>query len=113
VRVGFGERVSTDGLADALRSLVGDIAQRTPRRVAHRRADLIRTRRLHVATGEMCGPSEAELNFVTDGGLYIKELVSGDGGRTQPNLAARLGVSAVVRELDVLDIASDAFPDAA
>jgi tRNA pseudouridine synthase 10 len=41
-----------------------------------------------------------------DGGLYIKELVSGDGGRTKPNLSELLGteVEAEVKELDVMDV---------
>jgi tRNA pseudouridine synthase 10 len=39
-----------------------------------------------------------------DAGLYIKELISGDGGRTKPSLSALLGVEAEVTELDVLDV---------
>jgi len=109
-RVEFDDAVSPSALAEALASLVGTIEQRTPRRVVHRRADLIRTRRLHAATGGLHGAREAEIEVVTDGGLYVKELVSGDEGRTQPSLAGRLGMAAVVRELDVLDVASAAFP---
>jgi tRNA pseudouridine synthase 10 len=41
----------------------------------------------------------------------VKELVSGDEGRTEPSLAGRLGMGAHVRELDVLDVASSEFPD--
>jgi len=39
-----------------------------------------------------------------DSGLYIKELISGDGGRTKPSLAGSLGVDAVVAELDVINV---------
>jgi tRNA pseudouridine synthase 10 len=109
--VEFADDVSAQTLEAALRSLVGDIAQRTPRRVAHRRADLIRTRRLHAASGAVRGAREAEIEFRTDGGLYVKELVSGDEGRTEPSLSGRLGMAAHVRELDVLDVASNDFPD--
>jgi tRNA pseudouridine synthase 10 len=108
--VDFEAAVSPAELAAALRSLVGEIAQRTPRRVAHRRADLVRTRRLHSASGAMLGEREAEIEFRTDGGLYVKELVSGDEGRTEPSLAGRLGRAARVRELDVLDVVSGEFP---
>lgn len=111
-RVEFEKDVSPDALVAALDSLVGDIAQRTPRRVAHRRADLVRTRRLRAARVTRSELREAEIEMVTDGGLYVKELVSGDEGRTEPSLAGRLGTAAVVRELDVLDISSDGFPDA-
>jgi tRNA pseudouridine synthase 10 len=109
--VEFADDVSAESLEAALRSLLGDIAQRTPRRVAHRRADLVRTRRLHAACGTVRGAREAEIEFRTDGGLYVKELVSGDEGRTEPSLAGRLGTVARVRELDVLDVVSSEFPD--
>jgi tRNA pseudouridine synthase 10 len=109
--VEFADDVSAETLERALRSLVGDIAQRTPRRVAHRRADLVRTRRVHAASGAARGVREAEIEFRTDGGLYVKELVSGDEGRTEPSLAGRLGMVAQVRELDVLDVSSNEFPD--
>jgi tRNA pseudouridine synthase 10 len=44
------------------------------------------------------------------GGLYVKELVSGDEGRTEPSLAGLLGVDAHVTALDVLDVAGEAEP---
>ena len=44
-------------------------------------------------------------------GLYIKELVSGDDGRTVPSLASVLGVPARVLELDVIEVSSESFPD--
>jgi len=110
-RVAFGGAIEESVLEKALESLVGTIRQRTPRRVAHRRADLVRERRLHEIRGRMTGPSEAEIDLVTDGGLYVKELVSGDEGRTHPSLAEILGVSAVVAALDVMRITSSEFPD--
>jgi len=39
-----------------------------------------------------------------EGGLYIKELIGGDEGRTEPSLAGVLGVGATVTALDVLDV---------
>lgn len=41
----------------------------------------------------------------------MKELISGDGGATQPNLAALLGVPAKVAELDVLDVLDGSSED--
>lgn len=111
VRVDFAEEVSPDVFCEALRTLVGEIAQRTPQRVAHRRADLIRRRRVLAASGRLCDPTHAEIEFQTEGGLYVKELVSADDGRTVPSLAERIGVAASVTELDVIDVASAAFPD--
>ena len=40
----------------------------------------------------------------TEAGLYVKELVNGDGGRTQPSVAGVLGVPAECVELDVTAI---------
>ena len=63
------------------------IDQRTPERVSHRRADLVRKRQVIDigVLGEENGLYRLEV--VGEGGLYIKELVSGDGGRTTPSLA--------------------------
>ncbi|MEE8592930.1 MAG: tRNA pseudouridine(54/55) synthase Pus10, partial [Candidatus Bipolaricaulota bacterium] len=43
--------------------------------------------------------------------LYIKELVSGDGDRTNPSLSGRLGVAALVTDLDVLEVCSGDVPE--
>jgi len=109
--VEFEEAVSPKRLNEALSSLLGEIAQRTPRRVAHRRADRVRLRRLLSASGKVESPRRAVLDLEGEGGLYIKELVSGDEGRTSPNLSDRLGVGAAVTELDVLEVRSCAFPE--
>lgn len=103
-RVAFARPVSEEELSGALPGLVGEIAQRTPARVAHRRADLVRKRRVYEITGRLLPPGEAELEILCDGGLYVKELISGDEGRTQPSLAGLLGVPARVTELDVLEV---------
>ncbi|HNR57741.1 MAG TPA: hypothetical protein PKJ51_04720 [Methanothrix sp.] len=41
-------------------------------------------------------------------GLYVKELVSGDGGRTKPSLSELIGVEARVTELDVINVGGEA-----
>ncbi len=96
----------------AVGALVGEIAQRTPQRVAHRRADLVRRRTLYSASGTLQRPTEAGIDFDGDGGLYIKELVSGDEGRTVPSLTERLGVDARVVALDVLGVDAPDLPPA-
>ncbi len=109
--VSFESEVTRADLARALASLVGTINQRTPMRVAHRRADLVRERRLLDADGTLLSPHKADLILCGEGGLYIKELVSGDDGRTVPSLSERLGIASRVAELDVIDVTSDSFPD--
>jgi hypothetical protein len=44
------------------------------------------------------------LEVVGEAGLYIKELISGDGGRTDPSLAGILGRPVRVRSLDVMQV---------
>jgi tRNA pseudouridine synthase 10 len=94
---------SADAFAKAVKSLSGaKISQRTPERVAHRRADKIRERRvLDIAcTGEEAGRFIVEVTG--ESGLYIKELISGDNGRTSPSLSGALGMPARVTSLDVV-----------
>ena len=110
-RVSLACPVEEEGLLAAVSSLIGQIDQRTPRRVAHRRADLVRIRRLIDAEATIISPQEVELVLRGGGGLYIKELISGDEGRTIPSLSGVLGVDALVTELDVIDVAAPAFPD--
>jgi len=86
-----------------LASLVGvEVRQRTPERVGRRRADLVRGRRILEATVESARADEITAEIRTEAGAYVKEIVSGDGGRTDPSFASALGVSCVCAELDVV-----------
>jgi len=82
----------------------GPIAQRTPSRVVHRRADTTRHRRIEEAELVRLDGDLAEIRVRVEAGTYVKELVHGDDGRTRPSLAERLGVACEVLELDVLDV---------
>jgi len=105
-RVSFDRNVSQDELDAALETLVGRVEQRTPERVERRRADKLREREVYDATGDT-EEDGAVVELHTEGGTYVKELVSGDGGRTQPSLADELGTSATVEELDVLGVEAE------
>jgi tRNA pseudouridine synthase 10 len=80
------------------------IKQRTPIRVSHRRADKIRTREVKEIQVKMLDSSHLELVVNCEGGLYIKELISGDEDRTQPSVTSLLGINAKCVELDVLEV---------
>lgn len=80
------------------------IKQKTPTRVLHRRADLERTRKVHRAELESFDTDTAVLVIRCEGGLYVKELVSGDGGRTVPSIASLTGSEAKVIELEVTKV---------
>jgi len=106
-RVSFSEPVAQDALEDALETLVGVVEQRTPSRVDRRRADKVREREVYEATGDAEEGRGATVELHTQGGLYVKELVSGDEGRTETSLASLLGVEATVEELDVLAVEAE------
>lgn len=97
--------ISADEFANATKTLKGVIIQqRTPIRVAHRRADKVRERK--VLDIECVGQQDGKfiVEVLGEAGLYIKELVSGDEGRTIPSLAEILKKSAHVTSLDVTQV---------
>ena len=102
--VDLGSEITEEKLKSVLKELVGSIDQQTPTRVSHRRADKIRVRKVYSADLVEVSGRLARITIRGDSGLYIKELISGDGGRTKPSLAGALGVDAVVVELDVIDV---------
>jgi tRNA pseudouridine synthase 10 len=65
---------------------------------------LVRVRRVHDAKVVLHRGRIALITIEADSGLYIKELVSGDEGRTNPSLSGLLGVKAFVEKLDVIDV---------
>ncbi len=89
-----------------LKILIGMISQRTPVRVAHRRADLVRKRIVKELKYRQISRKKIELTVKTNAGLYIKELVTGDDGRTIPSVSDVLNVKAKPKELDVIEIES-------
>ncbi|WP_123538085.1 tRNA pseudouridine(54/55) synthase Pus10 [Halosimplex salinum] len=109
--VEFAEAVEEDAFADALDELQGTtVEQRTPQRVDHRRADIERTRDVYDIEGDLEDERHATVELHGEGGLYVKELVSSDEGRTEPSLAGLLGVGAEVTALDVLDVQGEDEP---
>ncbi len=84
-----------------------EIEQRTPTRVAHRRSDLIRKKRIHEVKLKKQDEILLEGFFKVQGGTYIKELISGDDGRTVPSIAQLLETPCVCKELNVMAIYSE------
>ena len=104
--VEFGRELSED---DAVKILVLEgktVLQQTPKRVAHRRANLVRPRKVkHIGMKRDAGNSKlATLIVKAEAGTYIKELISGDDGRTKPSVAELLGTGAVCKKLAVIEI---------
>ena len=80
------------------------IEQRTPMRVKHRRADLIREKMVYSIRCIIKKEDEMEAVISCDGGCYVKELISGDDGRTLPNISSIAENVGFCKELDVLEI---------
>ncbi|HII53834.1 hypothetical protein COT30_02495 [Candidatus Micrarchaeota archaeon CG08_land_8_20_14_0_20_49_17] len=81
-----------------------EIAQQTPERVLHRRADLVRRRVLRELKCTQLKPNLLKLHLVCEAGFYVKEFVYSDNGRTNPSLASLLEMKCTPRDLDVVKI---------
>ncbi len=106
--VEFTEPVDEKTVERALAELDGEtIEQQTPTRVSHRRADRVRTRTVYEINGELASETTAKIRVVGEGGLYIKELMTGNDGRTVPSLAGELDVDCEVIALDVIAVTAE------
>jgi len=97
--------ISQKRLTALKKALTGvNVKQQTPKRVARSRADLMREKYIYKANVKRLTPKRFELEIRCQGGLYIKELITGDDGRTVPSVTQILGVKTVPIELDVLGV---------
>ena len=83
------------------------VKQQTPLRVVHRRADLTREKYIYEVNVKKMSPQKAEMKIRCQGGLYVKELVTGDDGRTVPSVSEVLNNKAKPLKLDVLNVIMD------
>ena len=103
--VEFDKRVSEEKIALLEKTLTNAlIRQQTPQRVMHRRADIIREKYIYEAKVKRLTPNRLEMRIRCQGGLYIKELITGDDGRTVPNVSKIVYAEAKPLELDVLGV---------
>jgi tRNA pseudouridine synthase 10 len=108
IQIKFNTQVNEEKINEVVGSFGGTrVAQRTPQRVLHRRADRERVREIKEIEMKILSPTEALLNITAEAGTYIKELVHGDEGRTVPSISGELGVGCEVKTLDVLEILDD------
>ncbi len=105
VLVEFGRDILEEELRILEQALTGtSIKQRTPLRVVHRRAELVREKYIYKVKVKKVAPKQAEMIVRCQGGLYVKELVSGDEGRTVPSVSQLLNTSATTLKLDVMKV---------
>lgn len=110
--------VEMEGEPDPARvaDLVGrriEVVQRTPERVAHRRADKDRVRWIELTALERdpeasaaaeAGRTVWRVRLRTQHGTYVKEVLSGEEGKTEPSLASLLDLPCRCLQLDVVSI---------
>ncbi len=102
----YRAQVECDGNPDwkKIKSLEGrTITQKTPSRILHRKGEKVRKRRVLKIWWEKKG-SKMYIYVEAEAGLYIKELITGDGGRTTPSVSEVLGVPCRVVHLDVIEV---------
>lgn len=88
----------------ALKEKCIDVKQRTPHRVSKRRSDLVRERNAKIVSINPLSKKRFLIEIDAEAGLYIKEFISGDAGRSVPSVSSLLGVECSCIELDVLEI---------
>jgi tRNA pseudouridine synthase 10 len=88
-----------------------EVVQRTPERVAHRRANKDRERWIELLSAEPAADADHpadgtrwRIRLRTQHGTYVKEVLSGEDGATEPSLSGLLGVACECVELDVTAI---------
>ncbi|MEM2004496.1 MAG: tRNA pseudouridine(54/55) synthase Pus10 [Zestosphaera sp.] len=96
--------VTEDELRNVEAALSGvEVRQRTPKRILKRKKDVLRRRKVLQTSGKLLSEHLIELVVVCESGLYVKELVSGDDGRTHPSVSSTLLKEATTLFLDVLE----------
>ncbi|KXN68065.1 hypothetical protein CONCODRAFT_60509 [Conidiobolus coronatus NRRL 28638] len=85
-------------------SALGHLRQGTPVRVSHRRAAGNRSKNIYDIKITPLSDHLIQAEIHAQAGTYIKELVHGDLGRTQPNISSFLGCACELLELDVIHV---------
>ena len=106
----FDENVPEEKLKE-IENTLNDaiIMQSTPLRVMHRRADRVREKHIYKLKLTQLEPTKAELYIRCQGGLYVKELINGDGGRTNPSISGLSETPTKCLELDILEVSIKGF----
>eukprot|EP00397_Hematodinium_sp_SG-2012_P026187 GEMP01027417.1.p1 GENE.GEMP01027417.1~~GEMP01027417.1.p1 ORF type:complete len:416 (+),score=94.54 GEMP01027417.1:83-1330(+) len=86
---------------DALNVTKLPIFQKTPVRVLHRRSNLLREKEVIWMKAERLTPNFLELRVHASAGMYIKEFIHGDFGRTRPSVSELLKCECDIIQLDV------------
>lgn len=83
------------------------VIQKTPERVEKRRALKEREKTAKILEFKVLPNKMFEVKLLASHGLYVKEFISGDNGRTAPSISSMLKCDCICEELDVLEIVFD------
>jgi tRNA pseudouridine synthase 10 len=87
-----------------VRKLVGVVRQGTPKRVLPSKPDKIKDKKVKSIKWKRINNKRYRFEIKTESGMYLKELVSGDSGRTNPSVSKVLGNKAKVKEFDLIGL---------
>ncbi len=105
IEIECDKNIDIEKLKKAAQSLRGKIInQYTPTRVARRRANLYRNKKIYNIEIKSVVKKVATLKIESQSGTYIKELITGDNGKTKPNISECYGFPCSVKKLDVISI---------
>lgn len=97
--------IEVSGLGERLRKYSNlRIEQKTPRRVLNVRKDRMRERTIRSIELKSSDGDQIVLLIRAEAGTYIKEFITGDNGRTVPNLKEELDINVKIDYLDVLEV---------
>ena len=104
-KIQLEKKVKKDILIEISKKLTNiTIQQQTPTRVLRRRYDLTRTKKIFYFKLIKFHSLNPIFEIKSQSGTYIKELISGDDGRTKPSLSQLLQQKCFVKELKVVKI---------
>jgi len=94
-----------DGIEEILKKYSNlRINQKTPRRVLNIRKDKLRERTIRSMEVKQYNEGHLVLVIRAEAGTYIKEFITGDNGRTVPNLKDELDINVKIDYLNVLEV---------
>ena len=80
------------------------ITQYTPKRIKRKSPKKKRVRMVYEIRVRKIDSNLVEFLIRCQGGLYVKEFITGDEGRTTPSISDTLGIEVIPIEVDVLDV---------
>jgi len=96
----WSEQALPDDWTLSIPTLPLTIAQKTPIRVLHRRANLVRDREILAVQATRLDEHHFRLELSTQAGTYVKEFVHGDLQRTNPSISTIMGCKTNLLKLD-------------